>query len=180
MFVNTKLPRILRLVTLHKSHPSSLPCQQPIEGVRKGALWPWSWVLLVFLFSQEQTFLIHCPLGKLKPPPSNGRKIGQKWGNGPTGIRHCISTILDRSALGKGDTVGNPHPPGLNLGFGTGNDALSRRSWEARVQMLSPTSRYATVNILGSPRLAAFFTFWTKTHKPKKQFTSQLSAHMPT
>lgn len=34
------------------------------------------------------------------------------------GIRHCISTILDRSALGKGDAGGNPHPPGLNLGFG--------------------------------------------------------------
>lgn len=157
MFVNTKPPRILPLVSLHKSHPSSLPCQLPIEGVREGALWPWSWVLLVFLFAQEQTFLIHCPLGKLKPPSSNGRKIGRKWPYLGSGIASQPSWT---AALWGRETQGGIHTHlAWTWASGTDSHALSRRSLEAHVQMLSPISRYATVYFLGSPRLVAFFTF---------------------
>lgn len=109
------------------------------------------------LYAKGQTFLVHCPLGKWKPPSSRGRNIGRKQGNSPTWGRASHLGHLGPQCSG-GGRCSRKSCTHLAWTWASGTDkhTLSRHSSETLIQILSPISRWTAVNFLGSPRPVAF------------------------
>lgn len=83
-----------------------------MEGVGKGALYPWSGASLVFLSLPKSKHSSFTALWENRKLPL---QVGENCAE--TRIQHHIEAVLDQGALGEGDVSENPAPTLLEPGL---------------------------------------------------------------